>query len=108
MSDHRKKPSHPGLIIRAHHLDPLGLNVTEFARRLAVSRKTASKIINGRGAITPEMALRLARAFNTSPEHWLGLQLEYDLWRARRESKDWMEARPATSAARSTHALTEK
>ena len=78
----KRQPTHPGAILRAHHLEPLGMTMAEVAHRLGVSRKTLSKLINERGAVTPEMALRLARAFDTTPQLWLNLQQTYDLWRA--------------------------
>ena len=61
---------------------------------LGVSRKTLSKIINERGAITPDMSLRLARAFDTTPELWMNMQKNYDLWRAEHISKDWQKVKP--------------
>jgi addiction module HigA family antidote len=70
-------------------MEPFGLSVTQLAERLAVFRKTISKIVNGGGAVTPDMALRLAAAFGTSPQLWLNLQQNCDLWQAAHESKDW-------------------
>lgn len=81
-------PPHPGEIVRALCLEPLELSVTDAAKALGVSRKTLSSILNGRSGISPEMALRLSRAFNTSPESWLNQQVQYDLWHAKKESKD--------------------
>jgi addiction module HigA family antidote len=80
-------PPHPGEIIRDLCLEPLGLSVTDAAEALGVSRKTLSSILNGRSGISPEMALRLSKAFNTSPESWLNQQVQYDLWHAMKESK---------------------
>ncbi|MDJ0927521.1 MAG: HigA family addiction module antitoxin [Gammaproteobacteria bacterium] len=80
-------PPHPGEIIRELCLEPLGLSVTEAAEGLGVSRKTLSAILNGRSGISPEMALRLSMAFNTSPESWLNQQTIYDLWVAKKETK---------------------
>lgn len=80
-------PPHPGEIVRDQCLDPLGLSVTDAAEALGVSRKTLSSILNGRSGISPEMALRLAKAFNTSPESWLNQQVQYDLWLARKKIK---------------------
>ena len=80
-------PPHPGEIIRDLCLEPLGLSVTDAAEALGVSRKTLSSILNGRSGISPEMALRLSKAFNTSPESWLNQQVQYDLWHAKKESK---------------------
>ena len=88
MSPHRK-PTHPGGILKRHYLNPLDLNVAQVAAALHVSRKTLSKIINERGAITPEMALRLSRAFKTTPTLWMNLQQTYDLWHASHRSHHW-------------------
>jgi addiction module HigA family antidote len=68
-----------------------------MASTLGVSRKTLSKIINERGAITPDMALRLGRAFDTTPELWMNLQKSYDLWQAENMSKDWQKVKTLTS-----------
>ncbi|ACL32056.1 HigA family addiction module antitoxin [Glaesserella parasuis] len=70
-------PAHPGLILR-EYIE--GYNVTEVAKRLGVTRVTLSRILNGKAAISPEMALRLSQLLKTSPELWLGLQSQYDLW----------------------------
>jgi addiction module HigA family antidote len=80
-------PPHPGEVIRDLCLEPLGLSVTAAASALGVSRKTLSSILNGRSGISPEMALRLSGAFGTTPESWLNQQVEYDLWKARKNSK---------------------
>lgn len=74
-------PPHPGEIIRDFCVEPLNINVTEAARALGVTRKTFSALLNGRAGISPEMALRLSRVFGRSPEGWLKLQLQYDLWK---------------------------
>ena len=80
-------PPHPGEVLRALCLDPLGLTVTEAARALGVSRKTLSSILNGRAGSSPELAVRLSLAFDTSAESWLNQQVQYDLWRAERNRK---------------------
>src|SRR6266481_3132111 len=80
-------PPHPGEILKALCLEPLGLTVSEAARALDVSRKTLSSILNRRTSISPEMALRLAIAFNTTAESWLMQQIQYDLWRAEPRKK---------------------
>jgi addiction module HigA family antidote len=80
-------PPHPGEVIRDLCLEPLGLTVTDAANALGVSRKTLSSILNGRSGISPEMALRLSKAFNTTPESWLNQQVQYDLWNAKKHSK---------------------
>ncbi len=75
-------PPHPGEIIKELCLEPLGLTITEAANALGVSRKTVSSIINGKAGISPEMAVRLSIAFNTSSESWMNQQSQYDLWQA--------------------------
>ena len=75
-------PPHPGEVIKELCLEPLGLSITEAARALGVSRSELSAIINGRKKITPEMAVRLSIAFNTTSESWLNQQMQYDLWQA--------------------------
>ena len=82
MSNHN--PAHPGEVLRELCLEPLGLSVTDAARALGVARKTLSELLNGRAGVSPAMALRLAKAFDTSPESWLGMQQQYDLSRARK------------------------
>lgn len=89
-----RKPTHPGEIIKEEYLKALRLTVTALAGRLGVSRKTLSTIVNERAAVTPDMALRLSRAFSTSPELWLNLQKSYDLWTAEHEDTGWMEVAP--------------
>lgn len=75
-------PPHPGEIIRELCVEPLGLTVTEAAKALKVTRKTLSTLLNGRAGISPEMALRLYRVFGRTPEGWLRLQSQFDLWKA--------------------------
>src|ERR1700691_293346 len=75
-------PPHPGEILRSLCLEPLGLSVTDAAKGLGVSRKTLSAVLNGRAGVSPEMAVRLSIAFNTSAESWLNQQVQYDLWQA--------------------------
>ena len=75
-------PPHPGEVIKELCLEPLGISVTDTAKGLGVSRKTLSAILNGRSGISPEMAIRLAKAFDTTPESWLNQQMQYDLWMA--------------------------
>ena len=91
MQKKKRAPSHPGGILKRQYLDPLDLSVSELARNIGVSRKTVSKIINEKGAITADMALRLSRAFDTTPELWLNMQRNYDLWHAAKESDEWKD-----------------
>ena len=81
-------PPHPGEVLRELCLEPLGLSVTEAAEALGVSRKTLSSLLNGRSGISPEMAIRLSKAFDTTPESWLNHQQQYDLWQAMQTSAD--------------------
>ena len=83
----KRAPAHPGGILKRLYLEPLKLQVGELAEALGVSRKTVSKVVNERGAITPEMALRLSIAFETTPQVWLNLQQNYDLWNAARKAR---------------------
>jgi len=80
-----KNPVHPGQIVRHDCLEPLGLSVTAGAKILGVSRQTLNKIVNGKSGITPEMAIRLTKAFGSTEETWLRMQLAYDLAAARRD-----------------------
>jgi addiction module HigA family antidote len=86
-------PPHPGEVLRQLCLEPLNLTVTDAARSLGVSRKALSSILNGRAGISPEMAVRLSMAFNTSAESWLNQQLQYDLWHAEKNRKSLHVAR---------------
>jgi addiction module HigA family antidote len=80
-------PPHPREILRELCLEPLGISVTAAAESLGVSRKTLSAILNGRAGISPEMAIRLSIAFDTSAESWLNQQMQYDLWQAEKKRK---------------------
>jgi len=80
-------PPHPGEILKSLCLEPLGLSVTDTAEALGVSRKTLSAILNGRAGISPEMAVRLSIAFDTSAESWLNQQTQFDLWHAEQSRK---------------------
>ena len=81
-------PPHPGEVIRELCIDPLEISVTKAAEALGVSRKTLSGILNGRAGITPEIAIRLSKAFSTTPESWLNQQMQYDLWHAQQNAGD--------------------
>lgn len=75
-------PPHPGEIIRDECLKPLNLSVTAAAAGLGVTRKALSELLNARSGVSPEMAIRLSKAFGGSAETWLRLQMQYDLWQA--------------------------
>ncbi len=89
-----RKPTHPGKIIKEDYLLPLAMSIKDMAETLGVSRKTLSKIVNEKGSITPEMALRLSRAFDTSPDLWMNLQNKYDLWKVKKSSTIWQRVKP--------------
>jgi len=99
----KRKPTHPGIIIKEDYLTPLAISIKDMSEKLGVSRKTLSKIINERGAITPEMALRLSRAFDTTPDLWLNLQKNYDLWNAEKKSKSWQSVQPLSHELLHSH-----
>ncbi len=83
------EPPHPGEILRELCLEPLGINVTQAAKALGVSRKTLSAFLNRRAGISTEMAIRLSLAFDTSPESWLNQQTQYDLWLTRQKVQEF-------------------
>ena len=90
-------PPHPGETLKEDVLPALGLTVTQAAEQLGVARVTLSRMINGRAAISAEMAIRLAQWLGGSAEIWLRLQLQYDLWHAEKNSK--VKIKPAESLA---------
>jgi addiction module HigA family antidote len=79
-----KNPAHPGRIVRNACLEPLGLSVTAGAKVLGVTRQALNNIVNGKSGISPEMAIRLTKAFGSTPETWLRMQIAYDLAAARK------------------------
>ena len=81
-----KNPPHPGRVVRQECIEPLGLTVTEAAKRLGVRRQTLNNLVNGKGGVSAKMAVRLSKAFGSSPEVWLGLQMEYDLAQVEKEA----------------------
>jgi addiction module HigA family antidote len=83
-----KNPAHPGRIVRNACLEPLGLSVTEGAKVLGVTRQALNNVVNGKAAISPEMAIRLAKAFGSTAETWLRMQLAYDLAAARKDESN--------------------
>ena len=90
-------PPHPGEILKELCIDPLGLTVTEAAKALGVSRKTLSAILNRRAGVSPEMAIRLSKAFETSAESWLNQQMQYDLWATQQSIGD-VNVKPLSAA----------
>lgn len=90
-----KNPPHPGRIVRQECIEPLGLTITEAAERLGVTRQALNNLVNGKAGISPEMSIRLSKAFGSSPEVWLGMQMEYDLAQAEK-SADKIKVRRIT------------
>ena len=76
-------PPHPGEILKEDYLVPLGLTLSAAHKGLGISRKGLSEIVNGRTRVSPAMAVKLSKAFQTTAEFWLELQAQYDLWKAR-------------------------
>lgn len=76
----RRKPTHPGIILDEDYIKPLKLNLQKLADRLGIARNTLFKIRAGKASVTPAMALSLSEAFDTTPQLWLNLQMNYDLW----------------------------
>ena len=76
-------PPHPGEIVKHECLEPLGLSVTRAAKGLGVTRQALSDLVNEKSGISVDMAIRLSKAFGSTPETWLGVQMDYDLWHAR-------------------------
>ncbi len=80
-------PVHPGEVLREEFLKPLGITQTQLAKELKVSFRAINEIVNEKRAVSPEMAIKLAKRFKTSPQFWLGLQMDYDLWKAAKKMK---------------------
>src|SRR3984893_9313229 len=81
-----KNPPHPGLHVRHDYLAPLGLSVTAAAKALGVTRQALNNLVNGKSGISPEMAVRLSKAFGGSPAVWLKMQMGYDLAQVKRSA----------------------
>ncbi|EJW81825.1 XRE family Transcriptional regulator [Wuchereria bancrofti] len=77
-------PPHPGEVLKELYLEPLNLTITEAAKGLQIARKTLSMLVNCHAGVSAEMALKLAKAFNTTPESWLNMQQQYSLWESER------------------------
>ena len=92
-------PPHPGGIVKHECLEPLGLSVSKAAEGLGVSRQALSELVNEKSAVSVEMAIRLSKAFGSSPETWLGMQMAYDLWEARERASQLQVTRLAPASA---------
>ena len=95
----QRRPTHPGEILREDVIKPLGLTVTETAKRLGVTRKTLSALVNCKASLSPEMAIKIAKATKTSPESWFNMQSKLDLWKASQHNHDVVEFKEIHSYA---------
>ena len=96
-----RRPTHPGEMLREEFMPDFGLSVAELARHLNVSRQTVNELVHERRALSPDMALRLSRLFGTTPQYWLNLQRNVDIWDSfdsNREAIDAIEELPAVAA----------
>lgn len=80
-------PPHPGDILSQLYFEPLKLSITDAAEKLLINRPKLSAIIKGKVGVSPQVAVRLAKAFNTTPHYWLNLQANYDLWQVLKNDK---------------------
>ena len=94
MQNMTRKPTHPGQIIKEDYLIPLSISIKEISKQLSISSNELSEIINEKSSITPEIALRLSMAFDTTPDFWMNLQKNYDLWSAMNASISWKLVKP--------------
>jgi addiction module HigA family antidote len=94
-----RAPSHPGLLIREILQEHLGVNISEAARQMHVSRQSLHAVLRGAASLTPEMALRLGRLFGADPALWLNMQMAHDLWKIERALRAELARIPAPKAA---------
>ncbi|MGV3627456.1 MAG: HigA family addiction module antitoxin [Betaproteobacteria bacterium] len=94
MRDPKRKPTHPGEILRDDMLPALNMTQTEFAERLGVSRLSVSELLHGKRALSADMAMRIARLTGTTPESWLRMQEAVDLWVLEKDSKRYRHIEP--------------
>ena len=97
-----QNPPHPGGIVKRQCLDPLGLSVTQAAKGLGVTRQALSELVNEHTRISVDMAARLSKAFGSTPETWLGMQMAYDLWQVRERAGQITVERFAAAPTRGT------
>lgn len=99
LRDPARRPTHPGAVLREDVLPALGMTQTELARRLGVSRLTVSEVLHEKRALSPEMAARLARLLDTTPESWLNMQTALDLWEIAQDPDRLAEVEPIREAS---------
>ena len=87
-----RRPTHPGEMLREEFMPDFGLSVAQLASKIGVSRQTVNQLVSERRALSPSMALRLARLFGTSPEYWLNMQRNVDIWDSFDSERDLIES----------------
>jgi len=97
MRDPKRKPTHPGEVLREDVLPALNMTQTELARRLGVSRLSVSELLHEKRALSPDMAIRIGKLTNTTPESWLAMQQAVDLWDLQRDTKRYRRIGPAAA-----------
>jgi addiction module HigA family antidote len=97
MRDPKRKPTHPGEVLRADVLPGLDMSQTEFAKRLGVSRLSVSELLLEKRGLSPDMAIRIGKLTNTTPESWLRMQQALDLWELERDSKRYRDIEPVAA-----------
>lgn len=97
LRDPRRKPTHPGEILREDVLPALNMTQAEFARRLGVSRLSVSDLLHEKRALSPDMAIRIATLTNTTPESWLRMQEAVDLWELKQKPKRYRHIEPVAA-----------
>ncbi len=91
MKSKMHNPPHPGKVLKGLYLDEVGLSIADAAKALSVTRQNLSGIVNGHTGISPDMALRLGKAFKTDPEMWMNMQKNFDLWNAEQTAKEMLK-----------------
>ena len=103
MHDYKRQPTHPGEILREEFLDPLELTQSDLAKKLGVSFRAVNELVNQKRGVSTDMALKLAKFFGTSPELWLNLQNQFDLYKAARKNEEALaHIRPHTTTRETT------
>jgi len=97
MRDPKRKPTHPGEVLRADVLPGLDMSQTEFAKRLGVSRLSVSELLLEKRGLSPDMAIRIGKLTNTTPESWLRMQEALDLWELERDTKRYRDIEPVAA-----------
>jgi addiction module HigA family antidote len=97
MRDPKRKPTHPGEILREDVLPALGMTQGDLAKRLGVSRLSVSELLHGKRSLSPDMALRIGRLTNTTPQSWLHMQAAVDLWELEQDPKRYRHIEPVAA-----------